>query len=85
MVFNITVNNISVTSWWSVLLVEKTRVPRENHRPEKTTDLSEVTDKPLSHNGLFKRENHRPEKTTDLSEVTDKPLSHNGLFKRENH
>jgi len=23
----------SVISWWSVLLVEETRVPRENHRP----------------------------------------------------
>ena len=36
MVFNVTFNNISVISWWSVLLVEET---------EKTTDLSEVTDK----------------------------------------
>ena len=26
-------NNISVVSWWSVLLVEETRVPGENHRP----------------------------------------------------
>ena len=33
MVFNATINNISVISWWSVLLVEETRVPRENHRP----------------------------------------------------
>jgi hypothetical protein len=32
-VFNATFNNISVISWWSVLLVEK------------TTDLSQVTDK----------------------------------------
>ena len=30
MVFNATVNNILVISWWSVLLVEETR---ENHRP----------------------------------------------------
>ena len=30
MVFNATVNNISVISCWSVLLVEETR---ENHRP----------------------------------------------------
>jgi hypothetical protein len=27
MVFNATFNNISVISWWSVLLVEETRVP----------------------------------------------------------
>jgi len=33
MVFNATFNNISVISWWSVLLVEETGVPRENHRP----------------------------------------------------
>jgi hypothetical protein len=26
-------NNISVTSWQSVLLVEETRVPEENHQP----------------------------------------------------
>jgi hypothetical protein len=26
-------NNISVISWWSVLLVEETGVPAENHRP----------------------------------------------------
>jgi len=32
MVFNTTFNNISVISWWSVLLVEETGVPRENHR-----------------------------------------------------
>jgi hypothetical protein len=32
MVFNVTFNNISVISWLSVLLVEETRVPGENHR-----------------------------------------------------
>jgi hypothetical protein len=26
-------NNISVILWWSVLLVEKTRIPGENHQP----------------------------------------------------
>jgi hypothetical protein len=31
MVFNATFNNISV--WRSVLLMEETRVPAENHRP----------------------------------------------------
>jgi hypothetical protein len=39
MVLNATFNNISVISWCSVLLVEETRVP------ERTTDLSHVTDK----------------------------------------
>jgi hypothetical protein len=33
MVFNTTFNNISVILWWSVLLVEETSVPGENHRP----------------------------------------------------
>jgi len=37
--FNATFNNISVISWRSVLLVEETR------GPEKTTVLSQVTDK----------------------------------------
>ena len=33
MVFNATLNDISVISWWSVLSVEETGVPGENHRP----------------------------------------------------
>ena len=33
MVFNATFNNISVKSCWSVLLVEETRVPGDNHQP----------------------------------------------------
>ena len=33
MVFSATFNNISVISWRSVLLVEETGVPGENHRP----------------------------------------------------
>ena len=32
MVFNATFNNISSISWQSVLLVEETGVPGENHR-----------------------------------------------------
>jgi hypothetical protein len=38
MMINATFNNISVISWRSVLLVEETKYP------EKTTDLSQVTD-----------------------------------------
>ena len=37
-VFYPTFNNISVISWWSVVLMEETGVPTE------TTDLSQVTD-----------------------------------------
>jgi len=33
MVFNATFNDILVVSWRSVLLVEETAVPGENHRP----------------------------------------------------
>ena len=33
MVVNATFNNISVILWQSVLLVEETREPGENHRP----------------------------------------------------
>jgi hypothetical protein len=33
MVFNATFNNISAISWQSVLLVEETGVPGENHQP----------------------------------------------------
>ena len=33
MVFNATFNNISVLLWQSVLLVEETGVPEENHLP----------------------------------------------------
>jgi hypothetical protein len=38
MVFNTTFNNISVISWRSVLLVEKTGGPGENNRPAQVTD-----------------------------------------------
>jgi hypothetical protein len=32
MVFNATINNILAISWRSVLLVEETKVPTENHK-----------------------------------------------------
>ena len=41
MVFNASFGNISVISWQSVSLVEKTEYPREHHRPA----ASDVTDK----------------------------------------
>ena len=33
MAFNADFNNISVILWWSVLLLEETGVPGENHLP----------------------------------------------------
>jgi len=47
MVYNTTVNNISVISWRSVLLVDEIEVPGE------TTDLSQVADK-LYHIKLYR-------------------------------
>jgi hypothetical protein len=38
MVINATFNNISIISWWSVLLVEETGVPGENQQPVVTKD-----------------------------------------------
>jgi len=46
MVFNVTFNNISAISRWSVLLVEETGVPGGNHRQT------------LSHNVVYKKGCH---------------------------
>ena len=71
MVFYATFNNISVTgiSWWSVLLVEETRGPGENHQPP-TTDLSQVADK-LYHIMLYNLPWSRFELTTAVVTGTD--------------
>jgi hypothetical protein len=50
MVFNATFKNISAILWQSVLLVEETRVPRENHWPgtshRQTLSQTVVSSKP---------------------------------------
>ena len=61
MVFNATFNNISVISWWSVLLVEEL---------EKTTDQLQVTDK-LYHIMLYTSSWSRFELTTSVVIGTD--------------
>ena len=43
MVFNATFNKISVISWWSVLLVEETGVPGENHYPALSYNVVSTT------------------------------------------
>jgi hypothetical protein len=48
MVLNTTFNNISVISWWSVLLVEETGGPGENHWPV-TSHSSQTIDGELRH------------------------------------
>ena len=50
--FNVTFNNISVISWRSVLLVEETRVPRENH------NLPQSHRQTLSHNVVSSAPRH---------------------------
>jgi hypothetical protein len=55
MVFNATSNNISVISWRSVLLVEETGVPGENHRPVASHRQT------LSHNVIYSTLRHERE------------------------
>jgi hypothetical protein len=48
LVFNATFNNISVISWWSILLVEETGVPEENHR-QGVVVVDKMKNQKLSH------------------------------------
>jgi hypothetical protein len=69
MVFNATFNDILVTSWWSVLLVEETGVSEENHRPVashwQTLSLYVVSSTPRHELGSnlqlrYQRSNQKP-------------------------
>jgi hypothetical protein len=71
MVFNATFNDISVISWRSVLLVEETGGPRENHRP--------VTDK-LYHIMLYPSSCSRFEVTTSVVICTDCTCSYKSNY-----
>jgi hypothetical protein len=56
MVFNTTFNNISVISWWSVLLVEETGGPGENHQP--VTSHGQTLSHNVVHLALIKIQTH---------------------------
>ena len=58
MVYNATFNNISVISCRSVLLLEETGVPRENHQPVAKTDK-------LDHTMLHRRSGIRTHNVSD--------------------
>jgi len=60
MVFNATFNNISVISWRSVLLVEETGGPGENHRPVASHSQT------LSHNVVSSTPRHEQDINSQL-------------------
>ena len=60
MVFNATFNNISVISWWSVLLVKEIRVPGEHHRHAKGHRQT------LSHNVVSSTPRHERDSNSQL-------------------
>ena len=48
LVFNATFNNISIILWWSVLLMEETRVPGENHWTVTSQMIAQVVVNPTA-------------------------------------
>jgi hypothetical protein len=60
MVFNATSSNISVISWWSVLLVEETGVLWVNHQPAESHWQT------LSHNVVSSTSRHEPDSNTSF-------------------
>jgi len=68
MVLNATFNNISVTRWPSVLLVEETGVTGENHRPSASDWQT------LSHNVVSSKPRLSVIRTHNVS--SDGPLLH---------
>jgi hypothetical protein len=73
MVFNTTFNNISVISWQSVLLVEETGIPGENHRPVASHWQT------LSHNVVSRTPCHERVQTHNFS--GDRHLIARGLLR----
>ena len=70
-VLNATFNNISVISWRSVLLVEETRVPGENHPPVASHWQT------LSHNVVSNRlRTHNFSGDRQIAQVAVNPTKH---------
>jgi hypothetical protein len=63
MMFNTTFNNISVISWWSVLLMEESRVPGENHQSVASHGQT------LSHNVVSSTLHHEQDLNALLASV----------------
>jgi hypothetical protein len=96
MVFNATFNNISVISWLSVLLVEKTGVPGENHLPAESHWQRNCTRLFLWYKYLFYLcvsninnilvvviligEMYYSEKATDMTQSIDKQLLYKSVI-----
>ena len=60
MVLNVTFKNISVISWWSVLLVHETKVPGEKHQPAESHLQT------LSHNIVSSTPRHERDSSSQL-------------------
>jgi hypothetical protein len=75
MLFNVAFNNISFISWRSVLLVEETGVPGENHRPtashRQTLEFELTTLVVIDTDciGSYKSNHHMITTTTALNDI----------------
>ena len=58
MVFNTTFNNISVISWWPVLLVEDTGVPGENNHRHTASHVQILSLKVVSSTPQIERDSN---------------------------
>ena len=67
MVFNATFNYISAMLWWSVLLVEETRIPRQN--------LSQDTDKLYHIMSGIRNHNFSDDIKALIAQVVGKPTT----------
>jgi hypothetical protein len=78
MVFNFTFNNITVISWWSVLLVEETEEPGKNHPPVASPWQI------VSHNFLSRTPRHQRDSYIDKwnSNIWSDLILHNSLCLR---